>query len=56
MAFQSLNAHVTEVYGVTLTILTPGEKLMTRGKSNPLGKIRIKGNVFPTFIISYFKF
>ena len=56
MAFQSLNSHVSEVYEVTLTILTPGKQPITKDRSNPLSKIRIKGNVFPTFIISCFKF
>ena len=51
--FQSLKPHVTEVCGVTLTILTPGQKLITRGRSNPLSKITIKGNAFPTFIILF---
>ena len=56
MAFQSLNPHVTEVYGVTPTTLTLGQKPITRVRSNSLCEIRIKENVFPTFIVSYFKF
>ena len=42
LAFQSLNPHVTEVYGVTLTMFTPGQQVITRNKNNPLSKIKIK--------------
>ena len=44
-AFQSLNPHITEVYGVALAILTPGQQMITKDRSNPLSKIRIEGNV-----------
>ena len=56
MAFQSLNPHLTEVYAVTFTIFTPGQQVITRNKSNPLSKIMIKENVFPTLVYLVLKF
>ena len=53
MTFQSFNPHVTEVYVISLTILTPGPKPITRDISNPQSKTRINGNVSLTLIFKF---
>ena len=37
----------------SLTIHTPGQKLITRDRSNPVSKTRINWNVSPTFIFKF---
>ena len=53
MAFQSLHPHVTDVYVFAFTILTPGQNLITRDRSNLLSKTRIYENVSSTFILNF---
>ena len=55
MAFQSLHPRVTEFYVVALTILTPGQKLITKDRSNRLRKTRLNENVSPTFIFTFWQ-